>query len=129
MAVSADIRKLRNKIGDSQSPHAFDDAELSDILDDEPSMAHAVRESLWQLLTEAAKRNNYTTGLRREDKKQVFDNLLELYKMTHDLIIYGSGNGSGAGGYQQVAIIDLRAVGPYVEPHDYTSLLTGTTPW
>jgi hypothetical protein len=80
MADTVTVNKLRRKLGDTNQ--AFSDAELAVLLDEAGGdFATALREGLFELLTQAARLNDYTTGQSSEKKSQVFQQLKETYQL------------------------------------------------
>jgi len=116
MPYTLTIQDLRQDLGDSGDPPAFSDPELTALLAREGGdYRRALLRGLWQLLTQAARLNAYTTGQHREDKQQVFDHLKALYGMVAAEL---------AGRAQQVAMLGMVAGEPArLAPADVSRLL------
>ncbi len=115
MAYTLSIADLRQDLGDVGTPPAFPDPELTNLLAREDGdYQGALLRGLWQLLTQAARLNAYTTGQHREDKQQVFDHLKSLYGLVAAEL---------AGGAQQVAMLGMVAGEPArLSPADVSRL-------
>lgn len=114
MAYTLSIADLRQDLGDVGTPPAFSEGELTALLAREGDYRRALLRGLWQLLTQAARLNSYTTGQHREDKQQVFDHLKALYGMLAAEI---------ADGGQQVAMLGMVAgEPPRLAPADVSRL-------
>jgi len=108
------IADLRLDLGDNGVPGAFSDAELALLIQREGDYRRALLRGLWQLLTQAARLNAYTTGQHHEDKQQVFEHLRGLYAMVALEL---------AGGAQQVAMLGMVAGEPLrLAPADISRL-------
>lgn len=108
MAYTLTIADLRQDLGDSGTPPAFSEEELTTLLAREDGdYKRALLRGLWQLLTQAARLHAYVIGQRREDKQQVFDHLKVLYGM-----VAGEVAAEAADSRQQVAILGMVAREP-----------------
>ncbi len=104
MAYTLTIADLRQDLGDTGTPPAFADPELQALLDREGGdHRRALLRGLWQLLTQAARFNDYSLGQSREQQSQVFDHLKALYAAVREEV---------AGSGPQVAILGLVAGEP-----------------
>lgn len=94
--MATDVERLRRKLGDTGTPAAFTDAELTALLAEEGTFAGALRAGLWELLAPGAKLHNYQLASGAESKGEVFDHLLELYRLA-------GGEAVGPGGVEDTS--------------------------
>jgi hypothetical protein len=74
-----ELQRLRRKIGDSGDPPVFEESELQDIwTETEGNWNKAVLTCYDELIASSYKFHNYTQNQSRDEKKQVFDNLLKV---------------------------------------------------
>lgn len=82
MLAPTTVAELRLDLGDTGTPPAFTDAELSALLARAGNNGRlALAQGLWQLLTQAARLNDYTIGQSDEKRSQVFAQLQAAYKL------------------------------------------------
>lgn len=77
--TAAEIARFRRKIGDGNTPPAFEDVELQDIWTEaEEDWNKAVLYALEELLGNAWRFTDYTQNESQEKKQQIFANLEKL---------------------------------------------------
>lgn len=77
--TAAELARLRRKLGDTNTPPAYSDAELQDLWTESGEVWNiTVRDAIDELIASAAKFTNYTQGESREEKAEIFKNLLKL---------------------------------------------------
>lgn len=82
MLAPTTVAELRVDLGDTGTPPAFTDAELTALLARASNNGRlALAQGLWQLLTQAARLNDYTVGQSDEKRSQVFAQLQAAYKL------------------------------------------------
>lgn len=112
MALTTDqLSDFRADVGDQTAPYAFTDAELERLYvraaDDYPAnpYAGAVAMAFGQLLSNAAKLNDYVAGQTQEKKSQIFAHLKERLSFWE----------AKAANKQQIAIVGMRSVPPRIK--------------
>lgn len=82
MLAPSTVAELRLDLGDTGTPPAFTDTELAALLTRAGNNGRlALAHGLWQLLTQAARLNDYTVGQSDEKRSQVFDQLRTAYAL------------------------------------------------
>lgn len=121
--TSDQISDLRADIGDTGTPPAFSDADITRLwyrvraardegYQSEAALALMAR----QLMTSAAKLHKYSAGNTSEDRQQVFDHLQKIYKM------FEASLNSVLGNSNIIAVGWMDGLGTSEEPYDPNSL-------